>query len=61
MGKPKVFLRASQMAKLDVRKSEVLGNSAKKFQCKVRSYIARKEFLALHNVVIDLQALWRGI
>ena len=49
------------MAELDVRKTEVLGNSTKIIQCKVRSYIARKEFLALHNAGIDPQALWRGI
>ena len=49
------------MAELDVRRTEVLGNSAKIIQCKVCSYIARKEFLALCNAAIDLQALWRGI
>ena len=50
-----------QMAELDVRRTEVLRNSAKIIQCKVCSYIAREEFLALRNVVIDLQALWRDI
>jgi hypothetical protein len=49
------------MAELDARRSEVLGNSAKIIQRKVRSYIARKEFLALRNASIHLQALWRGI
>ena len=49
------------MAELDVRKTEVLGNSTKIIQCKVRSYIARKYFFSLRNDVIDLQALWRGI
>jgi len=60
IGKTKVFLRAGQMAELDARRSEVLGNSAKIIQRKVRSYIARKEFLALRNASIHLQALWRG-
>ena len=49
------------MAELDVRRTKVLGNSTKNIQCNVRSYIARKEFLALCNAAIDLQALWRGI
>lgn len=60
IGKSKVFLRAGQMAELDARRSEVLGNSAKIIQRKVRSYIARKEFLSLRNAAIHLQALWRG-
>ena len=42
IGKKKVFLRAGQMAELDARRSEVLGNLAKIIQRKVRSYIARK-------------------
>ena len=45
------------MAELDVRRTEVLGNSEKIIQCKVHSYIARKEFIALHNATIDLQSL----
>ena len=40
--KTKVFLRAGQMDELDVRRTKVLGNSAKIIQCKVRSYIAQK-------------------
>ena len=42
------------MDELDVRRTKVLGNSAKIIQCKVRSYIARKEFIVLRNVAIDL-------
>ena len=49
-----VFLRAGQMDELDVRITEVLKNSAKNIQCKVRSYIVRKEFLVLCNAAIDL-------
>ena len=49
------------MAELDVRRTEVLGNLAKNIQCNVHSYIDRKESLPLHNVAINLQALWRGI
>ena len=49
------------MAELDVKRTKVLGNLAKIIQCKVCSYIAREEFLALRNVVIDPQVLWRDI
>ena len=56
-----VNLRACQMVELDVRRTEVLGNSEKNIQCKVRSYTARKLFLALRNAAIDFQALWRSI
>ena len=49
------------MVELDVRRTEVLGNSEKNIQCKVRSYTARKLFLALRNAAIDFQAVWRSI
>eukprot|EP01018_Ginkgo_biloba_P031563 Gb_12711 [translate_table: standard] len=60
IGKTKVFLRAGQMAELDARRSEVLGKAAKIIQRKVRSHIARKEFLSLRKATVHLQALWRG-
>ncbi|KAK7303433.1 hypothetical protein RJT34_14339 [Clitoria ternatea] len=40
IGKPKLFLRAGQMAELDTRRSEILGRSAGIIQRKVRSYLA---------------------
>ncbi|KAH9292877.1 hypothetical protein KI387_041931 [Taxus chinensis] len=60
IGKTKVFLRAGQMAELDARRTEVLGKAAKIIQQKFRSHIARKDYLAVRNVAIHLQALWRG-
>ncbi|ERN15904.1 hypothetical protein AMTR_s00039p00219460 [Amborella trichopoda] len=60
IGKTKVFLRAGQMADLDARRTEVLGRSAVVIQRKVRSYMARKQFLAMRQSAIRVQALWRG-
>ncbi|XWS17453.1 hypothetical protein CRYUN_Cryun33cG0069200 [Craigia yunnanensis] len=58
-GKTKVFLRAGQMAELDARRAEVLGNAARTIQRQIRTYIARKEFLALCKAAIMLQSHWR--
>lgn len=60
IGKTKVFLRAGQMAELDARRNEVLGLSAKKIQRKVRSYLARKNFILLKKSATTLQASCRG-
>lgn len=60
IGKTKVFLRAGQMAELDARRAEVLSNAAKVIQRQIRTYIARKEFVALRKAAIHLQTLWRG-
>lgn len=57
----KVFLRAGQMAELDARRAEVLGNAARIIQRQIRTYIARKEFIALRKAAIVLQSYWRGI
>ncbi|CAK9144158.1 unnamed protein product [Ilex paraguariensis] len=59
IGKTKVFLRAGQMAELDARRAEVLGNAAKIIQRKIRTYIARKEFISLRQAAIQLQSCWR--
>ncbi|GAB2293322.1 hypothetical protein Dimus_027524 [Dionaea muscipula] len=59
IGKTKVFLRAGQMAELDARRTEVLGNAARTIQRRVRTYIARKEFVSLREAAIQLQALCR--
>ncbi|PSS15490.1 Myosin-17 like, partial [Actinidia chinensis var. chinensis] len=61
IGKTKIFLRAGQMAELDARRAEVLGNAAKKIQRQIRTYIARKEFISLRKAAIQLQSCWRGM
>ncbi|CAF1698074.1 unnamed protein product [Brassica napus] len=60
LGKTKVFLRAGQMAELDARRAEVLGNAARKIQMQIRTYIAQKEFRALRGAAIVLQSNCRG-
>ncbi|KAH9665080.1 Myosin-17 [Citrus sinensis] len=60
IGKTKVFLRAGQMAELDARRAEVLGNAARKIQRQTRTYIARKEFILLRNAAVILQSFLRG-
>ncbi|KAL8456763.1 hypothetical protein ACS0TY_034855 [Phlomoides rotata] len=61
LGKTKVFLRAGQMAELDARRAEVLGNAARTIQRQIRTYIARKEFILLRQAAIQLQSCWRAI
>ncbi|XP_044463733.1 myosin-17 isoform X3 [Mangifera indica] len=61
IGKTKVFLRAGQMAELDARRAEVLGNAARTIQRQIRTYIARKEFIEMRKAAIVLQSHWRGI
>ncbi|KAK6139637.1 hypothetical protein DH2020_026621 [Rehmannia glutinosa] len=61
LGKTKVFLRAGQMAELDARRAEVLGNAARTIQRQIRTYIARKEFASLRQAAIRLQSCWRAI
>ena len=61
LGKTKVFLRAGQMAELDARRAEVLGNAARKIQMQIRTYIAQKEFRTLRGAAIILQSNCRGI
>ncbi|TQD69492.1 hypothetical protein C1H46_044975 [Malus baccata] len=60
IGKTKVFLRAGQMAELDARRAEVLGNAARTIQRQIRTYVARKEFFALRKAAIQLQSYVRG-
>lgn len=60
IGKTKVFLRAGQMAELDARRTEVLNCSASKIQRKVRSYLARRNFIELRMSSTQLQAICRG-
>lgn len=60
LGKTKVFLRAGQMAELDARRAEVLGNAARTIQRQIRTYIARRDFVVLRKAAIQLQSCWRG-
>ncbi|KAK4774724.1 hypothetical protein SAY86_009659 [Trapa natans] len=60
MGKTKVFLRAGQMAELDARRAELLGNAARIIQRQACTYIARREFIAMRKASIKLQTCWRG-
>ncbi|GMI77887.1 MYOSIN XI K, MYOSIN XI-17 [Hibiscus trionum] len=60
IGKTKIFLRAGQMAELDARRAEVLGNAARTIQRQIRTYIARKEFILLRGAAISLQSYLRG-
>ena len=61
VGKTKVFLRAGQMAELDARRAEVLGNAARTIQRQIRTYIARKEFISLRKAAIMMQSYWRSM
>ncbi|KAI7735589.1 hypothetical protein M8C21_030752 [Ambrosia artemisiifolia] len=61
IGKTKVFLRAGQMAELDARRAEVLGNAARVIQRQMRTYIARKEYILIRKAAIQLQACWRAL
>lgn len=49
------------MAELDARRAEVLGNAARTVQRMIRTYIARKEFIAWRKAAIMLQSHWRGL
>ncbi|KAK4372251.1 hypothetical protein RND71_007635 [Anisodus tanguticus] len=60
IGKTKVFLRAGQMAELDARRTEVLAHAARRIQRKIRTYLTRKEFIALKKATIHFQKLWRA-
>ncbi|CAN1162236.1 XI-K [Linum perenne] len=60
IGKTKVFLRAGQMAELDARRAEVLGNAARIIQRQIRTHFARKEFISLRKAAMELQSYIRG-
>ena len=47
------------MAELDARRAEVLGNAARRIQRRIRTYIARRDFVDLRESAIQLQALCR--
>ncbi|XP_062155065.1 myosin-17-like [Alnus glutinosa] len=61
IGKTKVFLRVGQMAELDARRAEILGNAARTIQRQIRTYVTRKEFISLRQAAICLQSHLQGI
>lgn len=60
LGKTKVFLRAGQIAVLDSRRSEVLDVAAKLIQGRLRTFVARRDFVSSRVAAVDLQAWCRG-
>ncbi|THU57836.1 hypothetical protein C4D60_Mb03t07760 [Musa balbisiana] len=60
LGRNKVFLRAGQIAILDLRRNEVLENAAKFIQDRFRTFVARREFVVTRVAAITLQAYCRG-
>ncbi|XP_062221813.1 protein OPAQUE1-like isoform X3 [Phragmites australis] len=60
LGRTKVFLRAGQIAILDMRRAEVLDNAARHIQGCFRTFITRKEFVKTREASISVQAYCRG-
>ncbi|GER35366.1 myosin [Striga asiatica] len=60
LGKNKVFLRAGQIAILDSRRAEVLDSAAKRIQGRLRTFVARKDFVTRRFATLSLQACCRG-
>jgi myosin-5 len=60
LGSTKVFLRAGQIAILDMRRAEVLENAARHIQGRFRTFITRKEFVKTREASISIQAYCRG-
>jgi myosin V len=55
-----VFLRAGQIAILDMRRAEILDNAARHIQGRFRTFITRKEFVKTREASISIQAYCRG-
>uniref|UniRef100_A0A830CV10 Myosin-15 n=1 Tax=Phtheirospermum japonicum TaxID=374723 RepID=A0A830CV10_9LAMI len=60
LGKTKVFLRAGQIAILDSHRAEVLDSAAKQIQGRLRTFVARKDFVTRRLAAVSLQACCRG-
>ncbi|KAL2317939.1 hypothetical protein Fmac_031815 [Flemingia macrophylla] len=60
LGRTKVFLRAGQIGILDSRRAEVLENAAKCIQCRLRTFIAHRDFISVRAAAFSLQACCRG-
>ncbi|OVA08348.1 IQ motif [Macleaya cordata] len=61
LGRSKVFLRAGQIALLDSRRTEVLDTAAKLIQCRLRTFLAHKDFISTRAAAVVLQAYSRGL
>ncbi|KAL2923072.1 Myosin-6, partial [Bienertia sinuspersici] len=61
VGKTKVFLRAGQMAEIDARRNEVLGQSATVIQRQIRTHFFHRWFKQMRQSAIWIQAICRGI
>ncbi|KAL6534061.1 hypothetical protein OROHE_013894 [Orobanche hederae] len=60
LGKTKVFLRAGQIAILDSCRAEVLDSAAKQIQGRLRTFVARNDFVKRRLAAVSLQACCRG-
>ncbi|KAJ8442805.1 hypothetical protein Cgig2_016271 [Carnegiea gigantea] len=60
LGRTKVFLRAGQIGLLDARRTEVLNAAARLVQGRLRTYIARRDFISIRGAAISVQAYCRG-
>ncbi|KAL6556707.1 hypothetical protein OROGR_005995 [Orobanche gracilis] len=60
LGKTKVFLRAGQIAILDSCRAEVLDSAAKQIQGRLRTFVARNDFVKRRRAAVSLQACSRG-
>ncbi|MCE5166632.1 hypothetical protein HAX54_022912, partial [Datura stramonium] len=60
LGKTKVFLRAGQIGILDSRRAEILDSSAKQIQSRLRTFLARRDFISNRMAAIHLQSCCRG-
>lgn len=60
LGRTKVFLRAGQIGILDSCRAEVLDNSAKLIQRRLKTYIAFRDFISTKAAAFVLQAYCRG-
>ncbi|KAF3670561.1 Myosin-15 [Capsicum annuum] len=60
LGKTKIFLRAGQIGILDSRRAEILDSSVKQIQSRLRTFLARRDFISNRMAAIHLQTCCRG-
>ncbi|XP_020236584.1 myosin-15 isoform X2 [Cajanus cajan] len=60
LGRTKVFLRAGQICILDSRRADVLDSAAKCIQRRLRTFIARRDFISIRAAAHSLQSCCRG-
>ncbi|KAL8523094.1 hypothetical protein ACS0TY_013167 [Phlomoides rotata] len=61
IGKTKIFLRAGQMADLNARRAQKLGDAAKIIQRRSKTYVARKHFVSALKASTTMQSICRGM